>query len=196
MTNTITFIIALIGCVTGVSSLLIKFSEWLRSRPKIKCHQPKTYRNWIVKVENENSPSFLKNENNLFVHFSKSESYDFAVLPVMLINQSAAPVTIYDIVPADKNINYSKRFDYYLGSVDYGEKSNKHYTYNSLNSINLPLRIEPFDSIECCVLLYFFQIDVSKTKRLKIFFQTANRKFSYTPNDFSYYGKIPDNIED
>lgn len=138
-TLNITLLIAIIGCITGISSLLINIIKFLNERVKLKVFLNKG----IYFNQNYSNESLL---------------YDF-LGTFTFINKSSMPITVYsiDFINTETSKIYHNQKCHQnsinLITCKYSDKSWSTCRILMSNQIKFPLRIDPYDAITTKIYL-------------------------------------------
>lgn len=161
-----TQIIALIGCITGVTSLLINLYNVVKTREKLKI-------------------KFRKN-TNLF--FDKLNSYQKcntkyqAIICLDIINKSPTPTTVYQLKIKERlfnkeNVNWwvfeNDNFtliDTYKDDWKYSKLE-----FDMTSKFDTPLKLQAYEVFSGCIFLPFFPDCEDKEKTLWLIFKTSRR---------------------
>lgn len=190
MLTTITFIISIIGCVTGLTSILIQFFNYLRFKPRIGFLKPDIYKNWAVESFTGHRIGYLEDENGHAISFSGHDDYVFFVLPVVIINKSGSPISIFNVSPKGENGDFSSVFKYHLDSIPLKDGSGGRYIYNQLPIFDFPIRINSYDSVSGSVVVYFLNNEIPNLESIEVKFQTTSGNFSYKAKHIEKYGSV------
>lgn len=132
-----TLILGIIGCVSGVSALLIQFSGYLLSKPQIK-------------VALDTAPSYFFNLNEFEVEGNYPSQLG-AFVSLRIENGSSYPITVHEIT-TEKGPDKTRHlnFDYKILEIpapgSSAEQSKVSFRQPS-KPFDLPLRIDPFDTV-------------------------------------------------
>lgn len=172
-----TLLIAVIGCVTGLSSLLIQFFSFLSTVPRLK-----------IAIDESSHSYFFKAKD------FKVESYrtDFcAVVSLFISNKSSYPVTIDGIyIKCNKHrFKHINEFKFHPQSIPVREKT---WTeYRPSNPLTLPVRIEAFDTIFASARFPFFDVlvdanDLTKPTEFELMISTPRKVFRHRVKLYEY----------
>lgn len=138
-----TLLIATIGCVTGVASLLIQLSSHLSTVARLK-----------IELDDSSHSYYFKSKDFKVERYKTNFS---AVISLVISNKSSYPVTIDNIYIKSNKIKYKMKscndFRFQVHSIPV--KENSYVGYNPSKPINLPLRIEAFDTVFASVRFPF-----------------------------------------
>lgn len=176
----ITLLIATIGCITGLSSLLIQFFSFLSTVPRLK-----------IAIDESSHSYFFRAED------FKVERYRTkfcAVVSLIISNKSSYPVTIDGIyIKSNKlkgcRIKHINEFSFQPKSIPLGEKTWTEYCPSK--SIVLPFRIDAFDTIFVSARFPFFDKlvdteDLSKPAEFDIVVSTPRKTFRHKVKLYEY----------
>lgn len=130
------FIIAVIGCVSGVTSLLLKLFEYLRTVPKLK-----------IEVDDITNSYFFDAQS--FGKLDRYKTKNCAIVSLKISNCSLHPITINSITAKSKNTDYVCRHD---SSLEFSPKDirlgpNSFTYYPCSSAIKIPARLDANDTI-------------------------------------------------
>lgn len=157
-----TDIIALIGCVTGVSSFLITFSRFFseRQRLKITCEKDSTY--------------YFKK----FAEFSHYGCSKQGIARFRIINKSRLPISIYKIdVQTDKTRvpiedKFPKQPQIFINADKLGIDQ---YVIDVSSQLMEPIKLQPFESVYGYFFLSFLPDSNEESYTLNFKFYTSRR---------------------
>jgi len=138
-------LLSIIGCVTGMCSLILYLNKYFLEKPKLKIY-----------LDRVPCSYYFKNKDfNVVPSFNCTYS---AVISLRIDNCSAYPATISDIQVKSKHT--SKR-SYHNGFFTFEEPGipaipQGRYMHPTSETFELPIRIDPFDSFFGCVQISFF----------------------------------------
>lgn len=132
-----TQIIAVIGCVTGVCSLVLNFYKLLSEKPKVKIEDYKFFLN-----------GFCDNKNDGF------RSKKILVLNLRINNVSLAPITLKNVIFKHDNITLWANYEYKFTGVSFSKGNTTSY-YNVDKQIDFPFTIEPMKIVNCSLVFPF-----------------------------------------
>lgn len=161
----ITLIIAIVGAITGIVSLLIQFNEYRKSNVKL-----------IVEIDDRKS-FYTTGSKNYKCEF-------FGVISLKISNCSSLPITIDEVSISCE----SKTLRYFNKKIEVDKKHN--YSENSYSEIKLyeqrelPLRIECYDTLFLSFIFPFWDDIGSKKFCFNIKTPRKNYKYFYKLNDF------------
>lgn len=152
-----TFILALIGCITGLSSLLIQLFEYLGTISKLE-----------ITVDDYSNSYFFKTQDFGVKRYLSTYS---AVVSFKISNCSLYPITINAITASIGGIEYVSRHDnnftfqpkdFLLEELCDGRKSYR--SYRPTESFQIPERIDSYDTIYASARFPFIDEFVDPTK--------------------------------
>lgn len=178
----LTLLIAIIGCITGFTSLIIQLSSYLSTVARLKIETDDSSNSYFFKAKDFKVDTYKTN-------FS-------AVVSLVISNKSSYPVTISNIYLKNRKKKYQLRhnnkFKFSPKEIPLGEGSFTYY--NPSVAIDLPYRIEPYDTVYASVRLPFFDElvdhnDLSKSVKFKLIINTPRKAFTHKVKlyDYMYY---------
>ena len=134
----LTLIIAIIGCVTGLSSLLIQFISYFSTVARIE----------VVKDDASHSYFFDAIDFNVNSYRTRYSG----VISLVISNKSSFPITINNIYIKNKKLKYplkhDNEFKFTPKSIKLSTDTHTSYTYYTPSQIiTLPLRLEAYDTV-------------------------------------------------
>lgn len=136
----ITLIVAIVGCVTGVCSLVINFYKALVERPKISIKAIKPYLN-----------GFYQNSH-------KQYGYNKVLISnVRISNKGYTPISITEIYIKDGKKQIELATKYSLNELSIPLDNDYFVPYELYNAITTPITIQPMETIE--TTLFFTSVD-------------------------------------
>jgi hypothetical protein len=130
----LTKIIALIGCITGICSLVLNFYKILSEKPKIKFEEYKLYLN-----------GFCDNDNELYT------SSKILIINLRISNVSLVPASLKSALIKYNDLILRPDFRYKIKQISV--KHNKTVDYYSIDKqLTFPLIIEPMEIINCSLV--------------------------------------------
>lgn len=175
----LSLIFSLIGCITGIISLSISILYFIYQKPN-------------VSVEFEPQPNFM--------YFDKLRGYTYnckhqAFGKIRLINKSDKPITVSSILILQrikgKQFIEITNCGHVINKPFYIE--NKHHIKIFINSsVQLPLRIEPYDIYEATLFFPFFPDDYDESEKCALRIITSRNtidKRIVFSNFYDYYQK-------
>lgn len=157
-----TDIIAIIGCVTGVSSFLITFFQFFNERQRLK-----------ISCETDSTVYFDKFES--FSHYDCNKQ---GIARFRIINKSRLPITIYKIdvhanktrVPIDDAFPTKPYIYISMDNLDLDR-----YAIDVSSQLLTPIKLQPFESAYGYFFLSFLPKSNKETYTLKFKFFTSRR---------------------
>lgn len=157
-----TDIIAIIGCITGVSGLLITFFQFFNERQRLK-----------IVCENDASVYFDKFQT--FSHYGCDKQ---GIARFILINKSRLPITIYKIdvhtnktrVPIDDKFPTHPQI-----VINADELGLNQYVIDVSSQLKGPIKLQPFESVYGYFFLSFLPKSSDEIYNLKFKFYTSRR---------------------
>jgi len=174
-----TLLIAIVGCITGVGSLVLQLSTYLLTAARLK-----------INID-DSSHSYFFNSNDFKLQGYKTNFS--AVVSLVISNKSSYPLTIDNIYITSKKIKYkmkhSNDFKFQPQSIPLGE--NSFSSHSPSKPINLPLRIESFDTIFASVRFPFFEQmvdnnDLSNPSNFKLMISTPRKVYRHKVLIYEY----------
>ncbi len=164
---TSTDIIAIIGCITGVSGFLITFFQFFNERQRLKIYC----------------------ELDSTVYFDKFESYSHfgcdkqGIARFRIINKSRLPITIYKIdchsgkyrIPLDNDFP-TRPFIY----ISLDKNDIEQIAIDASSQLKVPIKLEPFESIYGYFFLSYLPRSLIELYELKFKFYTSRRDIRKT----------------
>lgn len=172
--NLFTQIIALIGCITGICSLVLNFYKILSEKPRIKFEDYRFYLN-----------GFYDNDDGTY------ESNKILIINLRILNISIFPISLKGTMIKYNNLILEPHPEYKLNRISFkhDDKSGIHYTIDK--QIIFPLTIEPMQIINCSLVFPFadelFRIydeDAHKPMEIDLNLLTANKKLKFKTKIF------------
>lgn len=171
-------LLSLIGCITGIASLLINFYKALTERTKLK-----------IEFDNNKCLFFQKLTN----YSSYKTNYQGFVY-IRLINKSSFPITIYDI----KTLLFNKEifFHKYKGNeieLILKRKSATNYTakpYDMTNQVTLPIKLEPFSVFQGYMFFDFLPDSFNKSVDFKFTIKSSRKTLKKSCSVHKFVTKI------
>ena len=151
MSNNLTIILSIIGCITGICSLFIVFYQFILTTPRIKLELNDRFRSYFFDTKSFNITSY--------------ETDYSASINIKISNLSSYPLTIGHIyVKHKKLISYHNNdFKFQPKQIKTGENS---YTYYNPDKIlTLPLRLDSFDTITGSIRIPFADKFIDKNNK-------------------------------
>lgn len=158
----LSIILSIIGCITGVTGLLLHFYKFLSERAKI-----------II--------NFKKSELLFFDKLDSYESYNttsHCLIYMTTINKSSLPVTIYSIEAScnGKSLYFDK---YCSDKLRLLHSINKDGTtsvcIDLANQYHLPLKLEPYSVYQGHLFIAFFIDSSNKTETIDLIIKTSRK---------------------
>ncbi|EHT2912756.1 hypothetical protein KXK16_002753, partial [Listeria monocytogenes] len=161
--------IAIIGAITGISSLLLQFFSYLYLKASLKIE----YDDWTSSFY-FNTKSF---DGTISVNDKENNS---AAISVRLVNRSSEPITIYKVSFKSRS-NFDIHRDFFkFTPAKIHMDSGRTTSLNIANQFDLPITIDPYSvingSINC---LYADQFIKNKKFVAKLIFQTSRKSFRF-----------------
>ena len=126
------FTIALIGCITGISGLILHFYRYLLTRPRLKVSLDPFNASYVFKASDFKVKGFKTNI--------------CSAVSIKITNQSSYPVTIDRIEAKFRNKTTFHFTDFTFKAMEF--RSGSVYTlYNPSERLQLPSRLDSFDVI-------------------------------------------------
>lgn len=176
ITNSYTFWVAIVGCITGCLGLLISLLNLYRQKFRFKIIFDKEYCCYFKKLQS----------------LSKHNTDDQAGLHFTIVNKSTFPITIHSISTLYRNskykfsfvqirsvpftsINFTTKYDF-IGA----DKSGSHFeTENQILELNkqiaIPIRLNAFDAVDCTYFVHWLPKKHSEYIVLKFSTTRGNR---------------------
>lgn len=153
-------VIAIIGAVTGISGLLLQFFDYWKSRPNIEFDLDKDKRNFYFL----NDGKTFRTNNNL----KKSEI--IAAIPILIRNKSVQPITIEKIEVIHPLANFPMPLEPRImdNVLTYKLDHLKSVQISLGNTIELPHRIDGYDSLYGNIKPSWFNKDYLEDDKLKL----------------------------
>ncbi|CAK1243382.1 unnamed protein product [Fructobacillus fructosus] len=188
---TTTFVLSILGSITGISSLLIQFSNYLRSRPKIKISTPEFYENWVFKSGYSGEWGYITKKDGSSkvdskVNFVGNEPFYVFAVQLLISNNSSSPLTINGIKSPNPQIYSLNKYHFHL--IDKLSDSDS-WTVSVLNKVDFPIRIQPFDSVQTSIAFYSENTNI-ETNELSIIIHSAAGNKHFTIIDFQRYDEM------
>lgn len=111
-------------------------------------------------------------------------------MPVVIINKSGSPISIFNVSPKGENGDFSSVFKYHLDSIPLKDGSGGRYIYNQLPIFDFPIRINSYDSVSGSVVVYFLNNEIPNLESIEVKFQTTSGNFSYKAKHIEKYGSV------
>lgn len=155
--------IALIGCITGIASLIISFYKVLGERMRLKIIYNQKTSLWFDKLE---------------LYKSCNTKYQ-GLIDIHIINKSANPITIFKLdLYLGKEKLTTRKFEYDSFKLLETVKDEWHYTeieFNMASKFDTPLKLEPYCAFHGQIFLPFLPDDISETAKIIAIFKTTKR---------------------
>lgn len=139
MNWSVELVIALIGAITGISSLLIQFFEYWKSRPKVKLE------------EDASKPGFyfFNNQNTFETDNDYRKSELIIVIPLIISNNSTQSITIekLEVKHQGGNIRLPITDDVMKNNPKYHADHDTYFEIPLGESFHLPYRMGGYDSL-------------------------------------------------
>lgn len=175
----LTLIIAIMGCVTGITSLLIQLFSYLSTVARLD-----------ISIDKSSNSYFFNTKDFKISGYKTNFS---AVVSLIISNKSSYPITIDGIYIKSNKIKYTikhfNEFKFHPQEISIGDNSITYYPPSA--PINLPLRIEAFDTIFASARFPFFDPlidcnDLSKPVKFKLIIHTPRRTFHCKAKLYEY----------
>lgn len=162
----LSLILSIIGCVTGVASLLINFYKILIERSKLDVKFHDELRQYFDKLEN------LSSFDTKFQGF----------VYITFVNKSSLPITIYGIDTFCNNKQFFHRkydeknielvTDFYSNNYFTETKRN---TYEMSSQVVLPLKLEPFSAFSGFMFFQVLPDVIEETQNIDFTIKTTRK---------------------
>ena len=176
--NSFTKIIALIGCVTGICSLVLNFYKILSEKPKIKLEDYKFYLN-----------GFCNNDEEIY------KSNKILVINLRISNISLAPASLKSALIKHNGLIFRPDFRYKIDKVSIKRDKIMHY-YSIDKQLIFPLIIEPMEIINCSLVFPYadklFETYVKnnyKPMKITLNLLTPSKKLKFKTKIFELTGE-------
>lgn len=155
--------IALIGCITGVASLLIAFYKSLGERMRLKIIVNPKVSLWFDKIE---------------LYKTCKTTYQ-GLIDIRIINKSSEPLTIYDLNlhHGNEKLNWRK-FEYNSFKLLETVTDDRHYTeleFTITEAFDTPLNLKPHDAFHGQIFLPFLPDEITDNYKIIAIFKTTKR---------------------
>lgn len=187
----ITFILSILGSITGTSGLLIQLFNYLRAKPKLKISTPRYHENWSFKSGYNDEWGYIvsKDKSNgsySKINFAEKEEFYVFAIQLLISNKSSSPITIHEIKSPNPEIYSMNKYHFHLNER---LSENDVFIVNELKKLDFPIRIQPFDSVQTSVALYSKNTNI-RTDKLKIILNSAAGKKRYTVTNLERYDEM------
>lgn len=169
--------IAIYGAVVATAGAIIQYNNYKATKAKL-----------LIKIDTKSYSYFFKTKE--FGMDSYQSDYS-AVISMKISNTSSLPITIDDAYVHNETLDkgYHDSFEIRLKECE-TKKNGKTFwrSYPPSKSLQLPFRIEPYDTVYASVRIPFISDAIvdNKIKSLEITLETPRQNYSYTVTLFEY----------